>query len=307
MATETTSHDEVMSTELVAVVVAMLGDTPHVLTAPESHDTPRLPSGPLQTQHRTMQAGLRSWVEQQTGYHLKYVEQLYTFADPSRTKAGGRIISVSYLGLTRATIGQGHWVPWYELFPWEDRRFSTQLMDEEITPALTAWIESDAEAREARRQRCEADFGLQDFPWVPDLILQRYELLYEAGLVAESEARGRGRGGRLGRAMTFDHRRIVATGIARLRAKSQYRPVVFELMPEEFTLGQLQTVVEAITGQRAHKQNFRRFISQQNLVEETGGTSHATGGRPARMYRFRREVLLERHIAGTHVPLVKSR
>src|SRR5690625_7126541 len=96
-----------MSTELVAVVVAMLGDTPHVLTAPESHATPRLPSGPLQTQHRTMQAGLRSWVEQQTGYHLKYVEQLYTFADPSRTKAGGRIISVSYLGLTRATIGQG--------------------------------------------------------------------------------------------------------------------------------------------------------------------------------------------------------
>src|SRR5690625_1718528 len=78
-------------------------------------------------------------------------------------------------------------------------------------------------------------------------------------------------------------------------------------MPEAYTLGQLQTVVAAITGQRAHKQNFRRFISQQNLVEETGGTSHATGGRPARMYRFRREVLLERHIAGTHVPLIKSR
>src|SRR5690625_6907018 len=77
-------------------------------------------------------------------------------------------------------------------------------------------------------------------------------------------------------------------------------------MPEAYTLGQLQTVVAAITGQRAHKQNFRRFISQQNLVEETGGTSHATGGRPARMYRFRREVLLERHIAGTHVPLIRS-
>src|SRR5690625_3176693 len=106
MATETASHDEVMSTELVAVVVAMLGDSPHVLTAPESHATPRLPSGPLQTQHRTMQAGLRSWVEQQTGYHLKYVEQLYTFADPSRTKAGGRIISVSYLGSPAPQLGR---------------------------------------------------------------------------------------------------------------------------------------------------------------------------------------------------------
>src|SRR5690625_4132994 len=205
-------HSEVMTPELVAVVVSIIDSVPHVLVSSHSAegDLLRLPSGPLQTQHRTMQAGLRSWVEQQTGYHLKYVEQLYTFADPSRTKAGGRIISVSYLGLTRATIGQGHWVPWYELFPWEDRRFSTQLLDEEITPALTAWIESDAEAREARRQRCEADFGFQDFPWVPDLILQRYELLYEAGLVAESEAGGKGPSGRLGRAMTFDHRRIVA-------------------------------------------------------------------------------------------------
>src|SRR5699024_1366493 len=107
--------------------------------------------------------------------------------------------------------------------------------------------------------------------------------------------------------MALDHRRIVATGVARLRAKSQYRPVVFELMPPKFTLGQLQAVVEALTGQRAHKQNFRRLVSQQNLVEDTRGTSRETGGRPARLYRFRREVLLERHIAGTHLPVVRSR
>lgn len=315
-----------MTTELVAVVVAMLGDSPHVLTAPETRERPRLPSGPLQTQHRTMQAGMRSWVEQQTGYGLKYVEQLYTFADPGRGGSDARrIISVSYLGLTRATIGQGHWVPWYELFPWEDQRFAHEIVTNQIAPALDRWVEQaeDSDERAARRQRCDADFGLGGYPWVPDLILQRYELLYEAGLVAE--AGGIAGGGdlpateltalglpalglhALGRPMSFDHRRIVATGIARLRAKSQYRPVVFELMPEEFTLGQLQTVVEALTGQNAHKQNFRRLISQQNLVEETGGTSHATGGRPARMYRFRRDVLLERHIAGTHVPVTKSR
>ncbi len=302
-------HDEVMTTELVAVVVAVLGNVPHVLTAPETADAPRLPSGPLQSRHPTMQAGLRSWVEQQTGYNLKYVEQLYTFADPARTKTGGRIISVSYLGLTRVGVGQGNWVPWYELFPWEDRRSSTALVDEQIAPALSKWVQGATELahRQSRRQRCDADFGLGDYPWISALNLQRYELLYEAGLVAESEDDVRVPEVQLGRAMAFDHRRIVATGIARLRAKSQYRPVVFELMPREFTLGQLQAVVEALTGQRAHKQNFRRLIAQQNLVEETGTTSRATGGRPARMYRFRREVLLERHIAGTRLPVTKSR
>ena len=70
--------------------------------------------------------------------------------------------------------------------------------------------------------------------------------------------------------MRHDHRRILATGIARLRAKIKYRPVVFELMPPPFTLLQLQRAVEALAGRLLHKQNFRRLIEQQGLVEETG-------------------------------------
>ena len=84
----------------------------------------------------------------------------------------------------------------------------------------------------------------------------------------------------------------VATGVARLRATIQYRPVVFELMPSQFTLGQLQACVEALAGRVVHTQNFRRLVEQQQLVEETGGRA-GTGGRPARLYRFRREVLQE--------------
>ena len=90
--------------------------------------------------------------------------------------------------------------------------------------------------------------------------------------------------------MRHDHRRILATGIARLRAKIKYRPIVFELMPEEFTLLQLQRAVEALAGRPLHKQNFRRLIDQQGLVEETGAISAETGGRPAKLYRFRREI-----------------
>ena len=83
-----------------------------------------------------------------------------------------------------------------------------------------------------------------------------------------------------GEAMTHDHRRILATGIARLRAKIKYRPVVFELMPPRFTLLQLQRAVEALAGRRLHKQNFRRLIEQQDLVEETGDITTETA-RPA--------------------------
>ena len=60
--------------------------------------------------------------------------------------------------------------------------------------------------------------------------------------------------------MHHDHRRILATGMARLRAKIKYRPAVFELMPPTFTLLQLQVAVEALAGRGLHKQNFRRLI-----------------------------------------------
>ena len=103
--------------------------------------------------------------------------------------------------------------------------------------------------------------------------------------------------------MILDHRRILATGIARLRAKIKYHPVVFELMPDTFTLLQLQRCVEALAGKLVHKPNFRRLIEQQELVEETGETSQDTGGRPAKLFRFRRAVFAERAIAGTKLPI----
>src|SRR3546814_8565485 len=70
--------------------------------------------------------------------------------------------------------------------------------------------------------------------------------------------------------MVADHRRILATAISRLRAKIKYRPVLFELMPPRFTLSELQKTAEALSGIPLHKQNFRRLIAQQGLVEETG-------------------------------------
>jgi hypothetical protein len=139
--------------------------------------------------------------------------------------------------------------------------------------------------------------------WNEELVLERYELLYEAGLIQESW-RDLGRPAQPGDGLVFgvpmaaDHRRVLATAIGRLRGKIKYRPVVFELMPPSFTLLQLQRTVEALSGVRLHKQNFRRLVEHQGLVEETGGISGETGGRPARLVRFRREVLLERPAPG---------
>lgn len=303
-----------LSAELVAVVTAVVGDTPVVLTADDVRQV--LPSGPLRSDHRSLQAGLRAWVEQQTGLSLGYVEQLYTFADQGREPGEGHRISVSYLGLTR-TRGGPQWLDWYSAFPWEDhrpevsgRQAGAEVVSEHLVPVLQEWVRAvDGDRRERRRQRAAICFGLEGRPWAPTLALQRYELLYEAGAIPEAGHYPAGVPAAVaaarGQSMDADHRRILATGLSRLRAKIQYRPVVFELVPDAFTLGQLQRSVEALAGQPLHKQNFRRLVTQQDLVEETDEVATDTGGRPARLFRFRRAVLDERQVAGTKLPAVR--
>jgi hypothetical protein len=111
----------------------------------------------------------------------------------------------------------------------------------------------------------------------------------------------------LGSPMQFDHRRILATAIARLRGKMKYRPVVFELMAPSFTLLELQRTVEALQGRRLHKQNFRRLVAEQGLVEGTGRFSAPARGRPAELFRFRREVLRERPTPGVRLGARRTR
>ena len=105
-----------------------------------------------------------------------------------------------------------------------------------------------------------------------------------------------------GAPLALDHRRILATALGRLRGKLKYRPLVFELLPEAFTLLQLQRTVETLAGVRLHKQNFRRLVERGALVEGTGRVESATGGRPAELFRFRREVQHERPAPGVGLP-----
>lgn len=301
-----------LGADLIAVVAAVSNGDPRILTI-DRFDA--LPSGPLEAGHRSLQSGLRAWVERRTGLSLGYIEQLYTFADHGRISDDRVQISISYLALTleeSAGNSSSHdWRSWYEYFPWEDHRAGIPSgLSEVLLPQLLNWADGAGRSglRQERSQRMAHAFGLDGHDWNEELVLQRYELLFEAGLVAEA-MRGRSAGSTPpipGRSMVADHRRILATGIARLRTKIKYRPVVFELMPPTFTLLQLQRTVEALAGRLVHKPNFRRLIEQQDLVEETGETAGDTRGRPAKRFRFRQAVLAERTVAGTRLPLSRA-
>ncbi|MEO8277200.1 MAG: hypothetical protein ABI639_13375 [Thermoanaerobaculia bacterium] len=335
---------------LNAVIVAVTEEEPRLLAVHAAGSTLALPSGPLDAERdRTLELALGAWVRAQTGVELGYVEQLYTFGnryrDPRERSGGPRVLSIAYLALVReaplareagANWAAPVWGHCYDFLPWEDWRDGRPaILEREIAPALERWVRSggDRAATSARRERADIFFGLGGAPWNGERVLDRFELLYEVGLVEESNrdaspqsltpasAPGQvtehpnafpgqppaGEGsGRLGLPLALDHRRLLASALGRLRGKLRYRPVVFELLAPAFTLLQLQRTVEALAGLRLHKQNFRRLVEQGGLVEGTGKLEAGTGGRPAELFRFRRDVLRERHAAGVGLPGLRA-
>jgi hypothetical protein len=267
-----------------------------------------LPFGPFDPEgQRTFDLALRDYVTRQTRFELGYVEQLYTFGDKGRDApladvgaGAARVISVGYLALAPSAVDthapDTTWTPWLRFFPWEDWRGGRPEILDDLRPALERW----AERASSRRDRVRLLFALDGATWNEERVLERYELLYEAGLAPEAARdRDRAKGGApaeptaftpaLGEPMISDHRRILATGLGRLRGKLKYRPVAFELMPGEFTLYELQRTVEAIGGVTLHKQNFRRALERTGMVEALGRFRLETGGRPAELFRFARE------------------
>lgn len=313
---------------LSAVIVAAHAQGPLSLCARDARfdGAEGLPFGPFNPRaDRTFELALRNWVSSQTGFDIGYVEQLYTFGDRGRDlpraamsdegrAQGERIISIGYLALApepspilRSDAG---WRGWYRHFPWEDwRKGRPPRIDLRLAPALAAWTKG----RAALVDRMESLFALNDRPWNEERALDRYELLYEAGLVQEAH-RDRGLEPRAdapvadwGEPMPSDHRRILATAIGRLRAKVKYRPVIFELLPPRFTLSHLQRVAEGVIGLRLHTQNFRRALARAGLVEGLDAVEADTGGRPAQLFRFRREAIPVASALGLATPLQRPR
>lgn len=281
----------------LSVVVMALHDRALCVLTTGTGSELGLPFGPFDpVRDRTFELSLRAFVSDQTGFRPGFVEQLYTFGDagrgaprPTPGPERAREISVGYLALTRESetrsVAEARWTPVFEIFPWEDRRCGADA-SLRLADALLVWAGHD-ERRLARVQTLFAT-GI-DHRWNEERALDRYELLYEAGLVAEA-ARDRDSPdvpSTPGRTMVSDHRRILATGLGRLRSKLKYRPVLFELTPDTFTLSGLQSAAEAVAGLTLHKQNFRRGVERTGLVQPTGRLSTGTGGRPAELFRIR--------------------
>lgn len=332
------------TTEVVAVLIAITDHIARVLTVEHGK---LLPNGPLTPLHRSLQAGVRQWVEEQTQQPLGYLEQLYTFVDTNRRNTDGHaLVYVSYLGLVQETKiqtlqSQAVWCDWYDYFPWENYlEGRPRIVSDSILPALFAWADTavDPVARHRRLQRihlcwgntADTDTGKDNSgisaeakngstfsskqeasDWVAEHVLLRYEMLYEAGIIPEAptyppnylsqhcvEACAK----TIGVPMRYDHRRVIATAISRLRAKIEYQPLIFGLMPDVFTLSELQKSVEALSGIRLHKQNFRRLLEAQDLVMPTGESSSAQRGRPAKLYRFRHDMELQSLLMDSKLP-----
>lgn len=295
------------SVELTAAVIALNADQPVVLVRTSKGGDTTLPSEVYHpAMHRALEDAIRARVASQTGLELGYVEQLLTDCDDGGGRNGQQEhqLSIGYLALIRVegcAAKEGEpWISCYDFLPWEDWRRGRPSMLSALEPQLLAWAaddpdsHEDADAREktmSRAERVRIMFGLDGAKWDDERVVERLEILDDAGL-ANTVAK---------RTLRADHRRILGTALARLRAKIRSRPLVFELLPPVFTLFELQKTVEAILGPHLHKQNFRRLVEGTGLVEPTGDVRTHTGGRPAKLFRFRREVLLERPAPGVRI------
>jgi 8-oxo-dGTP diphosphatase len=156
-------------------------------------------------------------LEEETGVHDVYLEQLYTFGDLGRDPRG-RVITVTYFALMPADATQLH------------------------------------AGQDASDARWWSVYGLPP--------------------------------------LAFDHADILEYALQRLRYKLEYTAVGFELLPETFTLSELQSAYEIILGEELDKRNFRRKILSADVIEATG--EYRTGeGRPAKLYRFRDDAVAE--------------
>ncbi len=93
--------------------------------------------------------------------------------------------------------------------------------------------------------------------------------------------------------LAFDHRKILDYALTRLRYKLEYSSVGFQLLPDVFTLSELQRAYEIILGEKLDKRNFRRKILSSEILEETGKKKREGEGRPAMLYQYRSDAVVE--------------
>jgi hypothetical protein len=223
---------------------------------------------------------------------------------------GARIVSKAFLALLDETdialapesakeAVRAAWVNVYSLLPWEDLREERgRRLARQLPARLRQWaaLAPPSDAAE-RSQRIRRAWGRSLAAWNEEVANERYALLLEAGLVEEA---WRDRWGQVrpdvprallapGAALAFDHRRMLADAVARIRSKMRYVPgVLAALAGREVTLPALQRIVEAAAGRRLHASNFRRVLTDSHGLLRPAGRQAAGGGSGPRaaLYAF---------------------
>lgn len=295
---------ERLEVDLVAAVLAIQDEQPVVLLAdPKALRLPTCSFEP--SRHETLDSACRQGVFGGFGFEPAHMEQLASHCTSASDGRGTPLLSIGYLALARpetlAHIARASMLRIYDALPWEDWRSGRPAcLADTVVPALTRWLETSNAADESgaicRSERVRIAFGLGESRWDDERVLERLEILEQAGLLTRVSPP----------ALDRTDLRFIAAALGRLRARIRHRPVVFDLLPAQFTLFELQRAVEGILGPHLHKQNFRRLVESMGLVEPTGEVRSHTGGRPARLFRFRPAVMLERAAPGMRIKSGKA-
>ena len=273
---------------------------------------------------------------------LRYLETLDTYDESGRdprqfagdidaatgkwVERGARVVSKAFLALLAEgdialapEPGQdavrARWASVYAYLPWEDLREERgRRLARQLAARLRLWASlGEGRAADERLPRVRRAWGRSLAAWNEELANERYALLLEAGLVEEA---WRDRWGQLrpdvprallapGGPLAFDHRRMLADALSRVRSKMRYVPgVLAALAGREVTLPTLQRVVEAAGGRSLHTSNFRRAVTGSHGLLAPAGRTAARAGpgpRPA-LYAFPADVAYARLETSIRLP-----
>lgn len=194
----------------------------------------------------TIEGAAKRILLNETNLHDIYLEQLWTFGEPNRDPRM-RIISTSYMALI------------------DKNNLKDKLLQN------TSWFNIKV-LEDKKSMFISLDNGNETIDFVVEKIIkQKNTNNYEYKLVKNEK-------------LAFDHALVIATGITRLKNKIEYTDIVFNMMPEYFTLGELQQVYEVILGKKLLDPAFRRIIADK--VTKTNKMKSGGGHRPSVLFKY---------------------
>lgn len=210
--------------------------------------------------HESIEEAARRELFEETGVRDVYMEQLYTFGDVGRDPRM-RVITTSYLAL----------VP--------SGRLKPKAGDD---AAEVAWFTvrqekvSESEDRQVVRLTLENEELGERMEYLAENVYGRNGVIktHETNMIPVSQE-----------GLAFDHAKIIYRALERIRNKVEYTPIAFNLVPDEFTRGELEKVYETLLGKELFSANFRKRIS--HLIEDTGHMTENGWYRPSKLYRYR--------------------